>query len=241
MPTHQINTIDDAWRVVHRYGLQDWLDSHADNPESFACWLYQRTRQVSTDEVATYLRKYRNERIAAGPHIADFDAANVRNAEDAMSGYRHYEKGVSDLMWLVRSARTRQLGRDTWSTVAALAVVRDKASVINSQPHEVLVEARRVLQALAQLRLSVCPIRYVPGADEVTDGFMFADLERLDETLSDDALWRDEEELILPTEVSALARLAEDKSVLATLEAKLAGVLVMPGATEGVDVEELVQ
>jgi hypothetical protein len=25
----------------------------------------------------------------AGPHSADFDAANVRDAVDAMSGYRH--------------------------------------------------------------------------------------------------------------------------------------------------------
>ena len=242
MPTHSINTIDDAWRVVRRYGLHDWLGSHADNLESLACWLYQRTRRVSTEEVVGYLRAYMDARTAAGPHSADFDAANVRDAEDAMSGYRHYEKGISDLMWLVRSERTRQLGRDAWSTVAALAVVRDKASVIDSQSREVLVEVRRVLQALAQLRLSVCPIRYVPGADEVTDTFMFADLERLDETLSDDALWRDEENLIRPTEISALARLAEDKSVLATLEAKLAGVLVMPAAREeGVDVQELAQ
>jgi hypothetical protein len=201
MPTHRINTIDDAWRVVHRYGLHDWLGLHADNLESLACWLYRRTRRVSTEEVASYLRAYMDERTAAGPHGADFDAANVRNAENEMNGYRGYERRASDLMWLVRGERTRKLGRDTWSTVAALAVVMDKASVINRRPPEVLVEVRRVLQALVQLRLSVCPIRYVPGADEVTDAFMFADLERLDETLSVDALWRDEEELILPTEI----------------------------------------
>lgn len=241
MPTHQINTIDDARRVVHRYGLQQWLDSHVVKLESLACWLYRRTRRVSTEEVATYLRGYLEERAAATPSSADFDAANVRNAEDEMSGYRCYERRVSDLMWLVRGERTRQLGRDTWSTVSALAVVLDKASVINNQPPEILIEVRRVLQVLEQLGLSVGPIRYVPGADELTDAFMFADLERLDETLSVDALWRDEEELILPTEVSALAQLAEDKSVLATLEAKLEGVLVMPSATGDVDPKAPVQ
>jgi len=241
MPTHNINTVDDAWRVMHRYGLQEILESEQHNPESFACWLYQRARKISTEEVTRYLRQYRDDHIASGHDGADFEARNVIDAEDAMSGYRHYEKLVSDLMWLVRRERTRRLGRQSWSTVAALAVARDKASVINNLQHEVLVEVRHILQALAQMRLEVHPIRYIAGIDSLTDSFMFADLERLDETLSVDSLWRDEEELIPPTEISMLAQLVEDTSVLPTLDAKLKGVLVMPSPAEDREGEELVQ
>jgi hypothetical protein len=228
MATHSIHTVEDAWRVLHRYGLENWL--HLDSLESFACWLYQRTRQVSTEDVARYLREY----IAAreGANAEAFDAANRRNAEDAMHGYRCYEKSVSDLMWLVRMLRTRQSGRRAWSAVAELAVVRDRAAVIHTLPSDVLPEVQRLLIALGELRLSFGPIRYVAGADEVTDAFMYADIERLDETLADDALWRDEEEHIWPTEISALAQLVEDQSVRPMIEAKLLGTLSVPADVE---------
>ena len=218
--------MEDAWRVLHRYGLEVWLDEHADSLESFACWLYQRTRQVSTEDVARYLREYIAARESA--NADEFDAANRRNAEDAMHGYRCYEKSINDLMWLVRMQRARQSGRRAWSAVAELAVVRDRAAVIHMLPSDVLPEVRRLLIALGELGLSFGPIRYVAGADEVTDAFMYADIDRLDETLADDELWRDEEEHIRPTELSALAQLIQDTSVVPMVEARLAGTLSIP-------------
>jgi len=234
MPTHHINTIDDAMRIVKRYELNRWLGKHGERLDVFACWLYKVTRQVDTDDVVDFVEQYIGAREAAGPYVAEFDAAAILNAEDAMCGYRSYEKRASDLMWLTRKARTTTIGRQAWSLIASLALAQDKADVIANQGSDLLAEARRILLALKEIRVQEAPLRYVAGRNEATDHFMRLDIEHLDETLSDKKLWRDEENLFLPAEVSVLAQLVEDKTVLAMLDARLQGVLVVsPRVADG--------
>lgn len=220
MPTHQINTVDDALRLSRRYRLDERLQTHGADGEGFASWLYHATRQLGTEELSTYLDRYRAEREQSGD-TCGFDRRVAYEADFAMRGYRDYESRAWSLRRLILETKATHAGRGTWQLVADLATSPERVEVVHECTAARLVDLLNLLNALGELRLSWELGRYAPGHDKTTDELIRIDIGRLDETLSTESRWKDEEHLLMPIEVSALAHLVADGAVREAVSGKL--------------------
>lgn len=126
----------------------------------------------------------------------------------------------------VRRAKLRPAGRAAWLLISELAVIRNRAERVAGLSHDMLAEVRRLLVQL-NLILPTGHPDYV-GGGALTDRLVLIDIEQLDETLSDERLWKDREQHMWPIEVRALRTLVNDGTLIGTIDAELRGSLAPP-------------
>lgn len=213
MPIHQLRTISDAEEVVARYGLRG-VAIPLHEPErlwdlrDFSNWLFVRTNSVSSQELKGYIDEFDNL-FPIDPAAAQARKRVIQvNAEDAMRGVQSYERRAHDLMWIIRELRATVRGRHLLDVMAAMATSTSVMETYESRSEGGMQPLEAAMIAISRLGTFDPSTKYRPGDQIHTDFFIRLDINRLDETLANESQWRDDENMLWPVEVCALAAAA---------------------------------
>jgi hypothetical protein len=216
MPTLKIRNIHDAYKIIDRYGLASLPDQSGDGVDGwtwsdFAAWLFLRTNAVATEDLAGYIDKFKDDFDTRDTERRTFSEQVQQDADDTMEGVTGYERHAHELCWIVRELSATREGRTALGHVARAATSKNFMDYLSTIPCEENARIGGVFEAVNRLKIApVLGIGYTRGADSDTDLFMANDIQRLGETLADEALWRDDEDFGWPTEVYALADCARE-------------------------------
>jgi hypothetical protein len=217
MPIHKLRTIFDVDQIVDRYSLQG-VATPLHGPKrlwtwhDFANWLFVRTNTVSAVELQRYVDEF-DDLFPIDPAEAEARKVVIRiNAEDVMSGVQVYEKQAHGLMWIIRELRASQRGSRVLGVIAematSLSVMETFERTLERLSDGDMQPLQDVLIAINQLGKFDPSTKYRPGDDSHTDFYIRLDILRLDETLANESLWRDDDNMFWPVEVSALVAAA---------------------------------
>lgn len=213
MPIHKLRTIFDAREIVDRYELRRVGPPLGGEPrhwswEDFANWLFVRTTSVGPADLNAYIEEFDAQVPADAPGALEFGHLARVNADDAMSGVQVYEKRANDLMWIIRRLRATGRGRWLLDVIAAMATSTSVMETLEDRSDGDMQPLEDALIAISRLGTFESATEYRPGNEPRMDFFIRLDITMLDETLADESLWRDEEDMLWPLEVKALAAAA---------------------------------
>lgn len=217
MPTLKIRNIHDAFKIVERYRLNELPDGQEEGPvgwtwHDFANWLFVRTNSVNTEELAAHIDAFEDDYDAHDTEAPTFSELRQLNADSIMEGVQVYERAANELMRIFNELTDTSGGRVTLEHIARAVTSRHLFSYLSGLSNEELSQVAATFAGIsaAAFALDRGPDLYFPGLSPETDGFMVIDVCLLGETLSDEQLWRDDEEFRWPVEVYAVVRCARE-------------------------------
>jgi hypothetical protein len=221
MYTNPLNTIEDAYEVIRRYGLER-ADFGGGTAEGFAAWLFVPGNALADVTVlAMELERYRNdfaEHARIGRNLDERLAGDAANLARAL---KEHTEARRELAELIRSVKFGEYGALVWPTIAELATTpaRGRQAVNESvRPLRPLIAA--VLRGLREYEECFDDSRglhYEPGNDGYLDLMIRMDIERLDVTLSEAPPWAGKEPEA-SYELCALYSLASTDEVAQSLD-----------------------
>jgi hypothetical protein len=174
----------------------------------FSNWLFVRTNSVSSQELKRYIDEFDNS-FPIDPAAAQARKRVIQvNAEDAMRGVQGYERRAHELMWIIRELRATVRGRTLLDVMALMATSASVMETYESRAEGDVQPLEDALSAINRLGTFDASTKYRPGEEALTDFFIRLDISRLDETLANQSQWRDDQNMLWPVEVSALAAAA---------------------------------
>lgn len=206
-PWH-MTSLEDAERLVLHYELRT-SDLGGGSAAGLAAFLFAPGRPVwGAWDLSKSIAEYKRHIVQAAGAGENFDAQQIREAQDVADVLLEHSQQRERLAELVRKTKLAKHVGLTWATIADLATapaaarfeILKGASASATELREVLVgiEAHAAFLALPQ--------KYEPGADPILDRMVRLDIAHLDGTLSGAAPWsaREDESLL---EVDALRHL----------------------------------
>ena len=221
MLTSPATTLDSATRTVLKYKLDQAEWRNGGSPIGFSCWLFLVGGNLTSRQIAYEMSAYNlacSKASTAGEALDDelrVDAESYGGALEEVSLARHR------LATLIRNIKLAPSGGRLWVAAASLATTLRPDLVLGE------IDRQGLLSALAALLKSILALEgdfpdcdhseYLPGDDVNMDYLLRVDIERLDRTLLEVPAWLGAEPEVWP-EISALLRVANDKSLNAAIE-----------------------
>lgn len=221
MLTSSATTLGGASRTVLQYKLDQTVWRNGGSPVGFSRWLFLAGGVLTAGQIAFQMSAYDEacaEASAAGEVLDDslrIDAEAIHGALEEVAIARQR------LSTLIRNTRLAPLGGRLWVAVARLATtLRPDIGLVEIGRQGLLPELAALLQAILAIAGDFPDCRhseYLPGDDLNLDYLLRVDIERLDRTLLEVPAWLGAEPEVWP-EISALLRVANDKSLNAAIE-----------------------
>jgi hypothetical protein len=211
MYSNPLNTLEDAYEVVRRYGL-DRADYGGGSAAGFAAWLFLPGYGVAdvsviAEELANYQRNF--------AHLArmgqDLDERLASEAAALNATLEEHAEQRRELSEFIRSVKFKTEGGRVWAAIAELATTPPggrtalSESIAEMRPH-VLATLAGLLRFESAFHDSLS-VTYTSGEDGQLDLMLRMDIERFDVTLEQAAPWDGKEE-DRSYEMCALLRLA---------------------------------
>jgi hypothetical protein len=193
MYSNPLNSLEDAYEVIRRYGL-DRTDFGGGSAAGFAAWLFVPGRGVAdVSLVAEELAKYKEDFARNARMRVNLDEQLASEAADLTGTLEEHAKHRRELSEFIRSVKFGTDGGRVWAAVAELATTPPggRAAVgesIAEQRPRVLATLAGLLRFESAFHDSLA-LTYSPGDDGQLDLMLRMDIERFDVTLDQAAPW----------------------------------------------------
>jgi hypothetical protein len=227
MHSYPMRTIEDAFSLVRRYGL-DRADFAGGSAEGFAAWLFIPGHELyDVSVIAQEVEKYKWDFVQHEKSGQNLDERLIAEAAERTETLKSHAQSRRELAEFIRSVKFGVDGGHLWAAVAELATTPARARLMpGDSKTKLLPRLNAVIRGLREFEKTFGDSRaigYTPGCNGQLDLMLRMDIERFDVTLVEAAPW-DGKESDWSFEMSALLRLAA--SDLVAVETRQAGVML---------------